>query len=119
MAEFPERIQNKILAYTVILSSRFPPSINYYRISNKYGDPVSALNDLTPLNIIYTSDDSEPIESSIIYIDQAKNVIFNGGGSYYHLFDSSSRSLGKAIQVSKFGVVLKISTGSDGPTPQE
>ena len=118
-SEFPERIQNKILAYTVILSSRFPPSINYYRISTGYANPTDALNDSTPLTIIYTSDNNEPVEFSIVYIDQPKNDIFNGGGGYYHLFDSTGRSLNKAIQISKSGVVLKISTGSDGPTPQE
>ena len=108
MAEFPERIQNKILAYIVILSSRFPPSINYYRISTGYNRPEDALNDPTPLTIIYTEDNNEPVESDTIYIDQAKTIIFNGGSQYYHLFDSSSSSLEKAIQINKSGVVFKI-----------
>ena len=105
MAEFPERIQNKILAYIVILSSRFPPSINYYRISTGYNRPEDALNDPTPLTIIYT-DNNEPVESDTIYI--SKTIIFNGGSQYYQLFDSSSRSLEKAIQINKSGVVVKI-----------
>ena len=109
-SEFPERIQNKILAYTVILSSRFPPSINYYRISFGYADPTDALNDPTPLTIIYTIDNAEPVPSGVIYIDQSKSDRFVGSSLYHHLFDSSGVSLTKTIQISNKGVVLKIVT---------
>ena len=120
MAEFPERIQNKILAYTVILASRFPPSINYYRISTGYVSSTDALNDPKSSTIIYTIDNSEPVSSGIIYIDQLKNDIFRGGALFYHLFDSTEASLTKAIQINNKGVVLKIATSKDGsgdPTP--
>ena len=109
-SEFPERIQNKILAYAVILSSRFPPSINYYRISVGYANSTNALNESTPTTIIYTIDDAEPIESGRIYIDQSKNNIFVGSSLYHHLFDSTGASLTKAIQISNKGFVLKIVT---------
>ena len=105
-SEFPERIQTKILAYTAILNSRFPSSTTYYMISTGYLDPGEALIDTTPLTIIYTSNNSEPVVESIIYIDQTKRDIFNGNGQYYHLFDSSGVSLTKAIQINKIGVVL-------------
>lgn len=109
-SEFPERIQNKILAYAVILSSRFPPSINYYRISTGYANPTDALNDSTPLTIIYTSDNNEPVSSGVIYIDQSKSDRFVGSSLYYHLFDSTGESLTKVIQISNKGGVLKIVT---------
>ena len=109
-SEFPERIQNKISEYIIVLNSRFPSGKSYYKISNGYADPTNALNDPTPKTIIYTIDDAEPIESGRIYIDQSKSNIFVGSSLYHHLFDSTGASLTKAIQISNKGFVLKIVT---------
>ena len=105
-SKFPEKIQDVIKKYERILSLRFPPPINYYRISTGYNRPTDALNDTTPLTVIYTTDNTEPVVDSTIYIDRAKNDIFNGNGQYYNLFDSSGRPLVIVIQISKSGVVM-------------
>lgn len=104
-SEFPERIQNKILAYAVILNSRFPSSTTYYRISAGYTTGQEALDSKTPLTIIYTNDDSVPDAGSTIYINQSKTSIISGKSKYFHVFDSSDVSLEKSIQIDSNGVV--------------
>ena len=108
MAEFPERIQNKILAYTVILNSRFPSSNTYYRISAGYTTGSQALESTTPLTIIYTNDNLEPVLESTIYIDQAKTLTLSGKFKYFHVFDSSNVSLQKSIQIDGKGLVTDV-----------
>lgn len=110
MAEFPPRIQDKISTYIGVLNSRFPSSKIYYRISIGYPSSAEALNDTRAKNIIYTNDDSEPVLSSTIYIDQSKKDLFDGKSLYYHVFDSTEVSLIKAIQINNKGVVINIVT---------
>ena len=109
MSEFPERIQIKILSYTAALSSRFPTGKTFYRISVGYSTGPQALDTTTtPFFIIYTNDDLDPDAGSRIYIDQLKKNTFTGKNLYYHVFNSSSVSLEKAIQIDDDGNVINI-----------
>ena len=108
MAELPERVQNKISSYIDVLNSRFSSSKTYYRISAGYSTGQQALNDPTPLTIIYTNDDLEPGEGTTIYIDQAKTLTFDGNTKYYHVFNSSNVSLEKSIQTDGKGLVIDV-----------
>jgi hypothetical protein len=109
-SEFPERIQNKILAYIQVLNSRFPSTNPYYRISSAYLTGEEALSDPTPLTIIYTNDGLEPDAGSTIYINQSKTLILSGKSKYFHVFDSSDVSLEKSIQIDSKGLVINIFT---------
>jgi hypothetical protein len=108
MAELPERVQNKISSYIDVLNSRFSSSKTYYRISAGYSTGQQALDSSTPLTIIYTSDSLEPDLGSTIYIDQSKKNILSGKSKYFHVFDSSSVSLQKSIQIDSQGLVTDV-----------
>ena len=103
-----ERIQNKILAYIEVLNSRFPSGKTYYRISAGYSTGQQALDSTTPLTIIYTNDDLEPVLSSTIYTNRAKTLTLSGKSKYFHVFDSSNVSLQKSIQIDSKGLVTDV-----------
>ena len=108
MAELPERVQNKISSYIDVLNSRFSSSKTYYRISAGYSTGQEALNDPTPLTIIYTNEDLEPDLGSTIYRDQAKTLTFSGKNKYFHVFNSSNVSLEKSIKTDGKGLVIDV-----------
>jgi hypothetical protein len=108
MAGLPERVQNKISSYTAVLISRFSSVKTFYRISAGYSTGQEALNDITPFTVIYTNDSLEPDLGSTIYIDQSKKNILSGKSKYFHVFDSSSVSLQKSIQIDSQGLVTDV-----------
>lgn len=108
MAEFPDRIQEKISSYIRTLSSRFPSKNTFYQLS--IGSTKSAEDaavDKTPAIVIFTDNDDIPDIGRIIYIEPTKTDTFNGFSKYYNVFDSNGIELGTVITVNKFGVVTQ------------
>ena len=99
------RIQEKIASYTNILIGRYSPGIVFYRISAGYIKSSEAINDLTPLYIIYTSTDLTPNTGDTIYTDSGKSTIIDGNDLWYHVFGSDGSDRSYIILINKIGIV--------------
>ena len=104
----PENIQGRINAYLVNLINRFPPSVDYYKLSVGYSKPGDAVNDITPARVIFTQNDLQPILDSLLYTDSAKTARLDGRNLWYHVFDKTSADLKYIIQVTRNGVVAEV-----------
>jgi hypothetical protein len=96
---FPQRIQDKIDLYTERLNNRYI----YYKLSDGYETSEEAARDTTPTTTVYS--DSIPSRGIIIYSDIAKTNRYDGGYLWYHVFDSSGRSLSLVVQISDRGLI--------------
>jgi hypothetical protein len=100
MAGYPKRVQDKINSYIERLSSRY----NFYKISDGYESSRDAQSDTTPVTTVYSN--STPSTGIIIYSDIAKTIKYDGGGLWYHVFNSSGSSLSLVVQINDKGIVI-------------
>jgi hypothetical protein len=110
MPELPLRIQEKIQMYTSILTNRYPPNIPSWKISTGYASFRDAQSDTTPVETIYSLDDSQPTTGSKVFSDSSKTTVYDGSSLWFHLFNSSGTSLSTVIQINNKGDVINRST---------
>lgn len=106
MAELPLRVQGKIESYRSILTTRYPPNIPSWKISNGYANFRDAQSDTTPVTTIYTLNDSKPDLGSKIFSDSSKTTLYNGASLWFNLFSSSDTILSTVIQINNKGEVI-------------
>jgi hypothetical protein len=99
------RIQEKIDTYTNILLNRYPPGVQYYKISIGHVKTGDAVSDTTPHSSIFTSDDSQPATGSTIFTDQGKTIRLKGADLYYHVFAADGVDLSYIIRINSSGIV--------------
>ena len=101
----PREAQEKMINYNFVLSGRYTPAIDYFKLSAGYTRSGDAASDTTPVSAIYTGDNKSPGTSSIISINQNKSINYNGGDLWYHVFDSASVDLQFIILIGTEGIV--------------
>ena len=101
----PREAQEKMINYNFVLSERYTPGIEYLKLSVGYSKSAEAAEDSTPISVAYTNNNRAPNLSSIINIDQNKSIVYDGGGLWYHVFDSSSVDAGYIILIDSVGII--------------
>ena len=104
-ATIPREAQEKMISYNFILTERYAPDIVYFKLSDGYPKSSDASSDTTPISVIYSSDESLKV-SSTINIDQKESINYNGGSLWYHVFNSSSGDLRYVIQINVNGIII-------------
>lgn len=89
-------------------SSYFPHST-----STGYGTAASACGSSYTNLSLFTTSNSEPIVTDIIYTDSALTLVFNGGGNFWQLQYGSTSYV---LEINTLGVVLSVYGSACTPT---
>jgi hypothetical protein len=108
MAE--ERINDKILEYTLVLEARYPPPFTRYLLGTPTTDKKTAVNQKVAPKIppgTYAYPDTVPIDiGTILYSDAKLEKALIGDENYYrHLFTSLGDDAGYVLSYDAFGVI--------------
>jgi len=106
----PREAQEKMINYNFILTGRYAPNTDYFKLSAGYRKASDAASDTTPISVIYSTEKNLNV-GSIINIDQNQSIDYDGGDLWYHVFNESSGDLQYIILIDERGIVVnKLST---------